>query len=113
VSFPRSHRLTKKAEYNALFNKPNKISQPGWLILFKPNKKKHAKLGLIIAKRIINKATQRNTVKRIIRESFRNNKEKLKGFDIIVLIQKQCNKLDKQKLREGINQLWEKLLKRC
>jgi len=110
LSFPRSHRLTNKAEYKSLFDQSNKVSQRCLLILFKPNQKFHARLGLIIGKRAINSAVIRNRVKRILRESFRQNQEKLKGWDIIIIARQQCDKLSKQKLRKGIDQLWEKLL---
>ncbi len=110
MSFPRSHRLTNKAEYKSLFDKSNKVSQRCFLVLFKPNQKLNARLGLVIGKRAINSAVIRNQVKRILRESFRQHKEKLKGLDIIIIARQQCDKLGKQKLREGIDQLWEKLL---
>lgn len=110
MSFPRSHRLASKAEYKTLFDKSNKVSQRCLLILFKPNQKANARLGLVIGKRAINSAVIRNRVKRILRESFRQNQEKLKGLDIIIIARQQCDKLTKQKLREGIDQLWEKLL---
>jgi len=110
LSFPRSHRLVNKAEYKSLFDKSNKVSQRCLLILFKPNQKSHARLGLVIGKRAVNSAVIRNRIKRILRESFRQNQEKLKGLDIIIIARQQCDKLSKQKLREGIDQLWEKLL---
>lgn len=110
MSFPRSHRLVNKAEYKSLFDKSNKVSQRCLLILFKPNQKSHARLGLVIGKRAVNSAVIRNRIKRILRESFRQNQEKLKGLDIIIIARQQCDKLSKQKLREGIDQLWEKLL---
>ncbi len=64
----------------------------------------------MIGKRTINSAVIRNRTKRILRDSFRQNQEKLAGLDIIIIARQQCDKLNKQKLREGIDQLWEKLL---
>jgi ribonuclease P protein component len=112
LNFSRSHRLTTKADYKALFDKANKINQRCLLILFKPNQKSNARLGLVVGKRAINSAVIRNRTKRILRESFRENQQKLVGLDIVVIVKKECNKLNKQKLREGIDQLWEKLLAR-
>lgn len=63
-------------------------------------------------KRAIPTAVLRNRTKRILRESFRQNKNKLLGLDVIIIPRHQCNKLSKQKLREGIDKLWEKLLMR-
>ena len=110
LSFPRSHRLTTQADYKSLFDKSDKASQSGLLILFKANQKPNARLGLVIGKRAIRSAVKRNRTKRILRNSFRLNQEKLIGLDIIVIARQKCDKLSKQKLREGIEQLWEKLL---
>ncbi len=110
MSFPRSHRLTTKADFKSLFDKSDKISQRGLLVLFKPNQKSIARLGLVIAKRYIKRAVDRNKTKRVLRESFRYHQEKLAGLDVIIIARQRCDKLSKQKLREGIDQLWEKLL---
>ena len=110
MSFPRSHRLTTTADFKSLFDKSKKVSQRCLLVMFKKNQKAHARLGLIVAKRYIKTAVMRNKTKRVLRDSFRNNKEKLAGLDIIVIAKKNCGELNKQQLRKGIDQLWEKLL---
>ena len=109
LSFPRNHRLVTKAEFKSIFDKSKKISQRYLLVLYKPNQITHARLGLVIGKRAVNSAVKRNRIKRIIRESFRHQHESLKGVDIIVIARQQCDKLSNQKLREGIDYLWEKL----
>lgn len=110
MNFPRSHKLVTTADFKSLFDKSNKVSQRCLLVLFKPNQKPHARLGLVIGKRAINSAVTRNKTKRVLRESFRQHQDKLTGFDVIVIARQHCGKLTKQKLREGIDQLWEKLL---
>ncbi len=110
MNFPRSHRLVTKADFKSVFDKSNKVSQRCLLVLFKPNQQSHARLGLVIGKRAIHRAVDRNRTKRVLRESFIKSQEKLTGFDVIVIAKQQCDKLTKQKLREGIDQLWEKLL---
>lgn len=109
-TFSRNHRLVTKAEFDFVFDKALKVSQRHLLALFKPNNRPHARLGLVIGKRVINRAVQRNQTKRVIRESFRHIQKRLPGYDIIVIARQQCDTLDKTKLREGIDRLWEKLL---
>lgn len=109
LGFSRNHRLVTKAEFKSIFDKSKKISQKYLLALYKPNQTTHARLGLVIGKRTVNSAVKRNRIKRIIRESFRHQRESLKGVDIIIIARQQCDKLSNQKLREGIDQLWEKL----
>jgi ribonuclease P protein component len=99
-----------KADYKSLFDKSKKTSQKYLLVLSKPNQKFHARLGLVVGKRAVNSAVIRNRIKRVIRNSFSQNQEFLKGLDVVVIAREQCGKLSKQTLREGIDQLWKKLL---
>lgn len=108
--FPRTHRLTTKAEYQTVFDHAIKVNHKQLLVLYKTNQKTHARLGMLIGKRVVSHATDRNRIKRTIRESFRHFQDKLKGFDVVIIARQQCDTLDNKKLREGIDYLWEKLL---
>ena len=44
-----------------------------------------ARLGLAISRKNCRKATDRNRIKRVIRESFRHHKRTLAGIDIVVI----------------------------
>lgn len=110
LSFPRSHRLVTKAEFKQVFDEARKTSQKHLLILSKPNQNAFARLGVIVGKRVARTAIARNRIKRVVRESFRLNQDRLVGRDIIVLARPYCDTLDKTKLRKGIDDLWEKLL---
>ncbi len=109
LSFPRSHRLVSKSEYKSLFDESNKVSQRYLLALYKRNEKSHARVGIIVGKRVANHAVVRNQIKRIVRESFRANQIQFPGYDIVVIARQQCDSLDKTQLREGIEKLWQKL----
>lgn len=110
LHFPRSLRLTTKAQYQSVFDQAAKANQKHLLVLYKPNQKLHGRLGLLIGKRAVSDAVDRNRIKRTIRESFRHNQEKLIGFDVIVIARHQCDTLNNSQLREGIDNLWERLL---
>jgi ribonuclease P protein component len=109
-SFPRTHRLVNKAEFQSVFDESTKASQRYLLALYKPNSLTQARVGIIVGKRVAKLAVERNRIKRAIRESFRANQEKLKGLDIIVLARQQSDSLDKVQLREGIDKLWQRLI---
>jgi ribonuclease P protein component len=79
------------------------------LALYKANHKPHARLGLIVGKRIANLAVTRNQIKRILRESFRLHQEQLTGFDIVIIARQHCGSLNKVQLRESVDKLWQKL----
>ncbi len=110
MRFPRSHKLVNKVDYKETLDQPFKISHKHLLILFKPSKATHARLGLMVGKRVAAHAVIRNRIKRAIRESFRANQEKLKCLDIVVIARQGCDTLNKVELRKGLDNLWEKLI---
>lgn len=69
----------------------------------------NARVGFIIARRHVKRATDRNRLKRVIRESFRHKRNKLPAIDIIVLARPGAGTLDNQKLYQQLDRLWEKL----
>jgi len=59
---------------------------------------------VVIAKKNVAKAVQRNRIKRHIRECFRQQKI-LPGLDIVVLARKDADTLDNQNLRRSLTAL--------
>lgn len=82
-----------------------------FLIISNPNKDQEAKLGLAVSKKYCRLAIQRNKIKRTIRESFRKNKDKLKGFDIVVLNNKSTHAVRPQELFSDLEARWDKMSK--
>ena len=79
-------RLKKDKEFQIVFREGKKV----WidsilLIIYKPNDLNYRRLGIIVSKKI-KKATQRNKVKRRVRELFRRNKDLFpENCDIIII----------------------------
>ena len=83
-----------KAEFDRVFSRPNERSSQGVLqAIYKARRAEGAeenavplppRLGLVIAKRFLPLAVQRNRVKRLIREQFRLAQTDLPPVDIIV-----------------------------
>jgi len=68
-----------------------------------------ARLGLAIARRHIASAVRRNTVKRVIRESFRLHRATLGGLDIVVMAKAGAAGADKRALAGSLARHWKKL----
>lgn len=47
-----------------------------------------ARLGIVVAKRNVKLAVERNKLKRLVRESFRMQQQNLNGLDVVVVIKK-------------------------
>lgn len=85
ATFPESARLLKPAEYvNAL--KGKRVAK-GRLFTVStprgPDNPVQARLGLIIAKRFARRAVSRNTIKRVVRETFRQRRHGLLPRDYV------------------------------
>jgi len=105
--FPKNNRLLNAADYKTVFDNARfKVSCQEILVLAVANTQPFPRLGLVIAKKNVAKAVQRNRLKRLLRNSFRLNNEQLSGLDIVVLIRKNADTLDNQQITDKIQQLW-------
>ena len=112
--FQRQQRLLNAADYTQVFDKVDaKISHNAFLILAQHSSASvPARLGLIAAKKNLRQANQRNTFKRIVRESFRLHQQDLTGINLIVMARSGANQLDRAQLRKALDQTWPRLFKR-
>lgn len=85
MQFRKDNRLLVKKDFDFVFESPKRTKDSNFTVLYKENSKNYPRLGLIISKKNCKHASKRNKLKRIIRESFRNNISKLNGHDIVVL----------------------------
>lgn len=91
---PVSLKLNCKADIDFVFQQPTfKISNAFFLILARKNQLPVPRLGLIVARKNLKKAVDRNKIKRISREFFRLNQHLLQGFDWVLLARPQLKAL--------------------
>lgn len=77
-----------------------------------PNRLAHARLGLIVGRRVSGKAAVRNRIKRHIREAFRHEQERLAGLDIVVAAHPPAAQAEAQRLREALALHWRSMAQR-
>lgn len=110
LAFRKNSRLLKPAEFKRVFdNTALRGSTSCLLVLATPNDKAQPRLGFVIAKKQLKLAVDRNRVKRIIRESFRQNQHQLQSNDFVILARSGILKLDNQQIREMIDNQWFKM----
>jgi ribonuclease P protein component len=105
--FDKTRRLLKKSEYDFVFGKANKTATPEFIILHRDNSLGYARLGLALSKKMVAKACQRNRLKRVIRESFRNRP--LPAMDIIFLARSGAANVDNKQISINLSKTWDKL----
>lgn len=112
LKFGRNQRLLKSADFNHVFEFNScKISHSYYLILAKPNRLTSSRLGLVIGKKNINKAVNRNAIKRLVRESFRLSNTPC-SVDIVFLARKGADKVTSRELALLLQQSWCRLSRR-
>ncbi|WP_374287439.1 ribonuclease P protein component [Pseudomonas fluvialis] len=108
--FSREKRLLVPKQFKAVFDSPTcKAPGKSVLLLARENALQHPRLGLVIGKKSVKLAVERNRIKRQIRESFRLNQIPLTGLDIVVVARKGLADLENEELREQFGKLWKRL----
>lgn len=109
LSFGKQRRLLTPRDFRQVFQTPTfKVSSRDLLILARVNPGGHARLGLVIAKKHVRRAHERNRIKRIIRESFRQQRL-INGLDLVVLARGALDRCDNETLFLLLAQLWQQL----
>lgn len=73
----------------------------------------HPRLGLVVAKKHIRKAVQRNRIKRVIRDNFRRHRHSIMNIDIVVLARKEALDVAPSLLQKSLEKHWLRLVSRC
>jgi ribonuclease P protein component len=108
--FSREKRLLTPRQFKAVFDSPSgKAPGKNVLLLARNNDLDHPRLGLVIGKKSVKLAVERNRLKRQIRESFRHNQDSLAGLDIVVVARKGLGDLDNAELAQQFSKLWKRL----
>lgn len=108
--FSKSKRLKKPADFRAVFNQPIRSRSSYFTVLARPNDGEVARLGVMVAKRWVKRAVQRNNIRRVVRESFRIHQQQLIGLDIIVMVRVNPGEQPNTKLDRCIQQQWQELI---
>ena len=69
---PKNNRLTKKKDFDAIFTGAKSIKNGFLVVKIRENNLQESRFGFVVSKKISNKATVRNTVKRRLRKAFEN-----------------------------------------
>lgn len=107
--FPAKRRLLNSIEFDAVFRKADvRVSESAFLLLAKQNTQGFNRLGMVIGKKHIARAVDRNRIKRQIREVFRKtSSNEANALDIVVVARPGLR--NKQQLSPVLERSFEKL----
>lgn len=70
-----------------------------------PNTLAHARLGIVVGKKIAKRAVARNYMRRVLREWFRLNREQIGAQDLVMRVQKAFRRNDRAAVDQELQQL--------
>jgi len=109
ASFGKAKRLLNARDYSRVFDEPDtKAFHKNLLLLARKNSGTGHRLGLVIAKKNVRLAVQRNRIKRVAREYARNASDGV-PMDVVVLARRGLDQLDDAELASLFQQQWLKL----
>lgn len=106
-------RLRRTAEFKQLYASGRRLGAEPFTAIVRPNQAGTARLGMSVAARILRRAVQRNRVRRLIRESFRQRCDQLPALDIVVGVRSGVQAMTRARLRESLERLWQKIASTC
>ncbi len=131
--FSRQERLLKAEEFSRVFKKPFRSSDRYFTILAVDIEiddigdvdaeqvktgliklgliKSGPRLGLAISKKNAKRAVDRNRIKRLIRESFRQNQHQLPLIDLVVMAKPITKSAENRQIFNSLEQHWNKLVR--
>lgn len=106
-SFPRQARLIRAREFEQVLRRPDARLRAGPLrlnVVF--NRMHHARLGLVVGKKAVAQASDRNRIKRVIRDRFRRIRAELPAADLVVRV---VGPLSRAQLHRQLDRLFDDL----
>jgi ribonuclease P protein component len=113
MRFPRTARLTRPGEFKRLFAQGQRQTDACFAVLALDTGQSTARLGLVVPRRLQRRAVDRNRIRRVVREHFRFNSQRLPAMDIIVMVREGLKNQSNTALRHSLDRHWQKLIDRC
>jgi len=110
LDFSRDKRLLIPRQFKAVFDSPGgKIPGKSVLLLVRENGLDHPRIGMVIGKKSVKLSVERNRLKRLIRESFRQHQALMGGWDIVVVARKGIAESNNVEITRQFGKFWKRI----
>lgn len=109
AGFTAAHRLLRKDGFGRVLQAES-LADKHFKVFFARNDNNNARLGIVVSKRTLPHATDRNRVKRMIREAFRQHRIKACHLDLVVMARRACTEGIPAK---GLETLFNRVESKC
>jgi ribonuclease P protein component len=109
--FPKASRLLCGADYDWVFAQAERSRDALFTVLARWRGDTGSRLGMAVSKKAARRAVDRNRIKRLVREGFRQKQEALGGLDIVVIARQGIGSRGTSELRRSMDAHWSRLKK--
>ncbi len=102
-------KLRCKRQFDYVFQGQKRLYARWFLAYYRYNQQSLPRLGIIISKRNVRLAVQRNRIRRLIKEQFRLKQAVLPPIDIVFVVKKGSGNNNNSELRSCLLKLMRKL----
>ena len=106
-------RIRRAAEFQIVFKQGKRLFEACFLCYVLKTDRDYARLGVVTNKRNCRLATDRNRIRRQIREQFRHIQHQLAGMDVVIALKSSVEKITDQEQAQCIEKLLSQLVARC
>lgn len=110
--FTKRARLLKAAQFDVAFKQGRRLNAGVFTAVIAPNELGFARLGFAFSKRHAPHSVQRNRVRRILRERFRQQQQALSAVDLVLMLRSKLP-VEPMALTAAVNAFWTQLAARC
>ena len=108
--YPRRHRFTVQGSFGTVLRGSRKLRGRLITVHAGPGRSGVSRLGVGLSRKLVRRAVDRNSVKRLVREVFRRHLLKRAGLDCVVMLRERFAASDAAALRDEVRALFDQLL---
>jgi ribonuclease P protein component len=109
--YSRRHRFTTRGSFGPVLKGSRKVRGRYAILHVAPARDRHSRLGIALTRRLVPAATDRNLVKRLVRESFRRHVVKQSGLECVVTLRQKFAAADVPAVIAEVVSLFDQLHK--
>ena len=105
--------LAEKLNFDFILSSSTSSEDKFFAVFYAPNQTTTSRIGVSVGKRVVNRATKRNRLKRLIKSSFLSSFKRERGTDVVVRVKHQASRAANDKiLLESLVNHWQKIMSR-
>jgi len=110
--FKKKDKILKRREFLQLKRCGKKIQDRNFIVIYSDGRYEKSRIGITVSKKLGN-AVKRNKIKRLIRENFRMNRDKIAEFmDINVIAKKKAGEISADMVFKSLDGIFNQIPRR-